>query len=139
MILTRSAVWTSLLIAVVVVVASGCATAGVPKPITSMQSIAGTWVGPASLPGGQNVPSARVEFKPDGSYAATAGAFQAWGKATVKDGALTMVPTNSTGGLDMVAGNRSSSASLSDRGGAMVLTGYGHSDKGPFYFELTKQ
>ena len=136
---TGNRIWAVLVIAVLAVTTASCATPGVPKPITSLQSIAGTWVGPASLPGGQNVPSARVEFKPDGSYSATAGAFQAWGKATVKDGALTLVPTNSTGGLDMVAGNRSSSASLSDRGGAMVLTGYGHSDKGPFYFELTKQ
>jgi hypothetical protein len=136
---TRSAVWTSLLIAVVVVAASGCATAGVPKPITSMQSIAGTWIGPASLPGGVNVPSARVTIAPDGTYSAIAGAFSAQGKAEIKDGALTMVPTSSTGGLAMVAGNRSSSASLTDRGGSMVLTGYGHSDKGPFYFELTKQ
>jgi hypothetical protein len=139
MILTRSAVWTSLLLAFLVVAASGCATAGVPRPITSMQSIAGTWVGPASLPGGVNVPSARVTIAPDGTYTVVGGAFSAQGKAEIKDGALTMVPTSSTGGLAMVAGNRSSSASLTERGGAMVLTGYGHSDRGPFYFELIKQ
>lgn len=136
---TSGGIWTTLLIAVLVIATAGCATSGVPKPITDLPSLAGTWVGPASLPGGLNVPSARIELKPDGSYSAQAGAFQAWGKATVKDGALTLVPTSSTGGLDAVAGNRSSSASLSDRAGAMVLTGYGHSDRGPFYFEVTKQ
>jgi hypothetical protein len=81
----------------------------------------------------------RVNIAPDGTYTAQGGAFSAQGKAEIKDGALTMVPTSSTGALAAVAGSRSSSASLTERGGAMVLTGYGHSDRGPFYFELTKQ
>ena len=54
----------------------------------------------------------------------------------------TAVPgaTSQTGGLSAVMGDSSASASLTERqGGTLVLTGYGKSDRGPFYFDVTKQ
>jgi len=49
-----------------------------------------------------------------------------------------LVATSKTGGLSAVMGDSSSSASLTERSGTLVLTGHGKSERGPFYFEVTK-
>jgi hypothetical protein len=140
MMLTRSGIWTSLLISLFVVSALGCVTAGVPKQIGAqdMQMLAGKWSGWLTLPTSQAV-TGTLTIAPDGTYSALAGAFVAEGKATIKDGNLSLVSTSKTGGLSTIMGASSSSASLTDRSGTLVLTGYGHSDRGPFNFEVTKQ
>jgi hypothetical protein len=129
----------ALLIALFVVSTLGCASSGVPKPIAAddMPKLAGKWAGMLTLPTGTAVPGT-LTLSPDGTYSASAGAFLAQGKATIKDGSLNLVATSQTGGLSAVMGSSSSSASLTDRSGTLVLTGYGHSDRGPFYFEVTK-
>ena len=138
MVFTRSGISAGLLIAVIVVSALGCATAGTPKQIgpNDMAMLAGTWGGMMSTPGAQSQ-TGTLQIMPDGSYTARGGAFMAQGKATIKDGNLELVPTFTTGAP---TAPRSSTATLSERGGAMVLTGYGHSDRGvPYNFEVTKQ
>jgi len=141
MIAGRSSVWTTLLITLFVVSTLGCASAGVPKPIgaNDMPMLAGKWSGMLTLPTATAVPGT-LTLSPDGTYSASAGAFMAQGKATIKDGALNLMATSQTGGLSAIMGDSSSSASLTERqGGTLVLTGYGKSDRGPFYFEVTKQ
>ena len=137
MVFTRSGVSAGLLIAVFVVAALGCATAGTPKQIgpNDMAMLAGTWGGNLSTPGAQTQ-TGSLQIMPDGQYTARAGAFMAQGKATIKDGQLELVPTMTTGGP---TAPRSSTATLSERGGVMFLTGYGHSDRGvPYNFEVSK-
>jgi formylmethanofuran dehydrogenase subunit C len=136
----RSSVWTSLLIALFVVSTLGCASSGVPKPIGAqeMPMLAGKWSGMLTLPTSTAVPGT-LTLSPDGTYSAEAGAFMAQGKATIKDGTLNLMATSKTGGLSAIMGDSSSSASLTERsGGTLVLTGYGKSERGPFYFEVTK-
>jgi len=121
--------------------AFGCASPGVRKPIGSndLASLAGTWVGTLTLPSGAPVVGTLV-ISPNGDYFTQTGAFVARGQTQVKDGNLVLVPTYTSGGLGLVTGERTSVATLSERpDGTLVLTGNGHSDTGPFSFEVTRQ
>jgi hypothetical protein len=137
----KTVVWNSLIAALVVTVL-GCASSGATKAIgpQDMPSLAGKWSGTLNLPGGGATAPGTLEITPDGSYTAMAGAFIAQGKAQIKDGSLTLVPTMTTGVGPGVRGPRTSSASLSERpDGTQVLTGYGHSDAGPFDFQVSRR
>ena len=139
MMLARSGISAGLLIAVFVASSLGCASMmGTPKQIgpNDMAMLAGKWSGMFSAPWGQAIPGT-IDIMPNGTYTARGGAFLAEGKATIEDGNLTLVPTMTTG---VPTRPRGSSASLTERsGGTLVLSGYGHSDRGPYNFEVTKQ
>jgi hypothetical protein len=126
-------------IVVFTAVAIGCASTGTQKALapSDMPALAGTWNGMLTPPSGLNTPGT-LTISPDGEYVARAGAFAAQGKAQVKDGALTLTSSSTSGGL--ATSQRTSTAKLSERpNGVLVLTGSGHSDAGPFNFEVTRQ
>ena len=143
MMIVRGA-WTSLLIAVFVVSALGCAISdmsksGVTKPIgpNDLPSLAGKWTGTVTLPSGQSE-FGTFELLSTGEYVAQAGAFNARGTAQVKDGNLALASTSTSGGLS--TGQRTSTASLSERpDGTLVLRGTGHSDRGPFSVDVSRR
>jgi hypothetical protein len=140
MVIRKSWVVTSLLM-VVTVAALGCAgaTSGNTKTIgpNDLPSLAGRWVGTITLPSGSSE-TGTWDLTPAGDYTTRAGAFAASGKAQVKDGGLLLTTTSTSGGMQ--TGTRTSTASLSETSdGKMVLTGRGHSDAGPFSFQVTKQ
>jgi len=131
--------WVFVLIAAVTVAAFGCATSGAAKPVmaSDLSALSGKWTGWVSLPGGGSVPGT-WELSPSGDYITRAGAFTAQGKAQVKAGALELTSTGGSGPLG--TGQRSATALLSEReGGMLVLRGHGHSNAGPFDFEVTRQ
>ncbi len=141
MVIRKSWVVTSLLMAVVTVAALGCAgaTSGTAKTIgpNDLVSLAGRWVGNITMPSGSSAPGT-WDLTPAGDYTTRAGAFSATGKAQVKDGKLQLTSTSMSGGA--ATGPRTSTASLSQReDGKLVLTGSGHADSGPFNFEVTKE
>lgn len=141
MVITKGRVWALLLIGVFTVSALGCASAGVSKAIgpNDLPSLAGKWVGTVMLPSGRSE-QGTMDMSANGDYAVQAGGFNATGKAQVKDGSLTLVPTTTSGGGGAMTGPRSSVASLSGRpDGALVLAGSGHSAAGPFNFEVVRQ
>jgi hypothetical protein len=79
-----------------------------------------------------------LTLSPNGDYVARLGAFVIQGKAEIKDGALMLTSTSTSGGL--TTGQRTSTATLSERpDGMLVLSGFGHSDSGPFNFEVTRK
>lgn len=141
MVTIRRPSWVSLMIAVVAAgIAVGCASTGTPKAIgpNDLPSLAGKWSGSVTLPSGRSGPGT-MEMSRAGDYSVQAAGFVAQGKAQVKDGGLTLVPTTTSGGGGAVTGPRSSTASLSERpDGSLVLTGSGHSSAGPFNFEFTR-
>jgi hypothetical protein len=102
-----------------------------------LSSLAGRWVGTVTPPSGRAIPGT-MDLSPNGDYVTRAGAFSAQGKSQVKDGALQLVSTSTTGGLS--TDQRTSTATLSQRSdGSLVLNGRGHSDAGPFDFEVVRQ
>src|SRR5262245_26159208 len=108
----------ALLILTLAAVTFGCASAGTSRAIGpgDLPSLAGTWSGtitPPSTGGGAMNSQGTLTLSPNGDYVARAGAFTAQGKAQVKDGALVMTSTSTTGGLS--TGTRTSTATLSDR------------------------
>jgi hypothetical protein len=130
---------TSLVIGVLALAALGCASAGTTKTLgpNDMSTLAGKWVGTLTPPSGKPIPGT-VEFSPNGDYVVRSGAFSGQGKAQVKDGGLHLVSTSTTGGL--TTGQRTSAATLSQRAdGMLVLRGSGHSDAGPFDYEVVRQ
>ena len=134
MVSARRGVWVFLLIAS----AFGCASSGVPKFIGSndLPSLAGTWTGWVNGPSGGAI-QATATLQSNGDYAVMGGAFSTKGKVVVKDGNLLLTSTSGTGAL--AAGERTSSATLSERSdGALVLTGFGHAVAGPFNFVLVR-
>ena len=135
----RRSTRTSCLIAVVALLALGCASAGTSKALgpNDLPTLAGRWVGTITPPSGKPVPGT-LDVSPNGDYVTRAGAFSAQGKAQIRDGALQMVSTSTTGGLS--TSPRTSAATLSERpDGTLVLRGSGHSDAGPFDFEVVRQ
>ena len=138
----KSGLWISMVLAVVTVSALGCASrsTGVPRTIgaNDLSSLAGTWAGTMTLPSG-NITRGTMEIAPTGEYVTRAGAFSAAGKAQVRNGNLVLVPAMTSGAGGAVTGARTSVASLTERpDGALVLTGTGHSEAGPFNFEVTR-
>jgi hypothetical protein len=134
-------VWISLLNAVLVVLALGCASSGGRKAIgpNDLPSLAGKWAGTIVLPSG-NTRRGTLDLSPTGDYVVQTAGFGAAGKAEVKDGQLVLVPTATSGGGGSMTGPRSSTASLSQRpDGALVLTGSGRSAAGPFGFDVVRQ
>jgi hypothetical protein len=132
--------WTVLFVALVFFV-TGCASSGkTAKAIgpNDLPSLAGKWSGSMKLPNGANA-YGTMDLMPNGDYAVQASGFSAQGKASVKDGNLVLVPISSSGGVDAVAGGRTSTAALTQRSdGTLQLTGFGHSNAGPFNFDVTK-
>ena len=141
MLTTRHGAWLS--IAVLVFLALGCASAGTPRTIApgDLASLSGVWNGtviPPSGGGGAMNQEGTMTLAANGDYTVRVGAFVTQGKAQVKDGALEMASTSTTGGL--TTSQRTSRATLSERpDGMLVLTGMGHSDAGPFNFEFTRR
>jgi hypothetical protein len=132
--------WLTIVVAAVII-ASGCASTGTPKAIgpNDLPSLAGRWSGTVTLPSGRSEPGT-LELLPSGDYAVQTRGFSAQGKAQVKDGSLTLVPTMTSGAGGAVTGPRSSVATLSERpDGTRVLSGSGHSSVGPFNFEVVRQ
>ena len=135
--------WVRLSIAVLAVVSIGCASTGTSKTIAQgdLPALAGTWAGSVTPPAGGTGAVANqgtLTLSPNGDYVARAGAFTAQGKAEVRNGALMLTSTSTSGG--MATGQRTSTATLSERSdGTMVLTGFGHSDAGPFNFEVSRR
>lgn len=131
--------WTVLFVAVTLSV-FGCASSGTAKAIgpNDLASLAGKWSGSMKLPSGANA-FGTMDLTPTGDYSVQASGFSAQGKATVKDGALVLVPTASSGPVAELSGPRTSTATLSERpDGTLQLTGFGHSNTGPFNFEVTR-
>ena len=141
MVITKGRVWALLLIGILTGSALGCASAGASKAIgpNDLPSLAGKWIGTVMLPSGRSEPGT-MDLSANGDYSVQTAGFTATGKAQVKDGSLTLVPTATSGGGGAMTGPRSSVASLSERSdGARVLTGSGHSAAGPFNFEVVRQ
>ena len=119
-----------LVIVLFTVAALGCAsTAAKPVAAKDLSSLAGKWSGWVRLPTGGSVP-ATLDLTPSGDYVTRAGAFMTQGKAQVKDGGLVMMSTGASGPLGISV--RTSTASLSERSGMLVLNGTGRGDAGPF-------
>ena len=139
MVTSKSSLWAPLLIAVGTLAALGCATSGESKAIApaELPALAGKWAGTVVLPSGRSVPGT-FELLPTGDYSTQASGFSAQGKAQVKDGNLALVSTSTSGGI--ATGQRTSLASLYERpDGMLMLRGNGHSDAGPFSFEVTRK
>jgi hypothetical protein len=124
-------------IAVCLLTALGCASTGAtPVAAKDVSSLAGTWQGWIRLTRGGSIP-ATFELTPIGDYVTRTGAFNTQGKAQIKDGAVVLVGTGGTGRLGV--SDRTSTASLAERDGTLILRGTGRDDIGPFDFEFTKQ
>jgi hypothetical protein len=131
--------WVFVVITAFTMAAVGCASSGTSKPVAAsdLPALTGTWTGWISLPTGGSVPGT-WELSPGGDYVTRAGAFTAQGKVQVKEGALVLTSTSGTGSLG--TNQRSATAVLSERAdGMLVLRGHGHSDAGPFDFEVVRQ
>ena len=128
----------SLCLAIVTVMAPGCATSEKPRAVTTAElpALAGQWTGTVVLPSGRSVPGT-FELAPTGDYSTQAGAFVARGKAQMKGGNLALTSTSTSGGA--ATGQRTSIASVYERSDGMLeLRGTGHSDAGPFSFEVRR-
>jgi len=139
MAISKHALAASLCLALAAAVALGCATSGQSKAIapTELPGLAGKWTGTVVLPSGRSVPGT-FELAPTGNYSTQAGGFSAAGKAQIKDGNLALTSTATSGGV--ATGQRTSIASLYERpDGMLLLRGNGHSDAGPFSFEVTRK
>jgi hypothetical protein len=140
MMTTNRSLWIFLFLGMLALSALGCATGGgTAKAIgpNDLPTLAGKWVGSVTPPSGRPIPGT-MDLSPAGDYVVRTGAFSAQGKAQAKDGGLQLVSTFTTGGLS--TGQRTSTATLSERSdGSLVLRGNGHSDAGPFDFEVVRQ
>jgi hypothetical protein len=126
-----------MLIGIVGMVAMGCASSGWPKFIghDELKSLTGTWQGGLMGPTGGLVPMG-VTVNADGTYVTAAENYSSQGTASVRDGTFVLQSTWTTVGQ---APERNAVATLSQRDdGALVLTGSGRSDAGPFSFVVTK-
>ena len=133
----RGGVCVSLAIVLITLAAFGCASSGAtPVAAKDVSSLAGKWTGWVRLPSGGSIPGT-LDVSPTGEYVTRAGSFTTSGKAQVKDGALVMVSTGGSGPLGI--NERTSTASLGERSGMLVLSGTGRADVGPFDFEFTRQ
>jgi hypothetical protein len=121
----------------------GCASPGTSRSLApgDLTMLAGTWNGTVTPPsgGGGIMPSeGTLTLSPNGDYLFQVGAIVSRGKAEIKSGALMLTSTSISGGL--ATAQRTSTASLSEgAGGMLVLRGFGHSDSGPFNFEVTRK
>ena len=140
MVSTKRGALVSLAIAIFTASALGCASSDTkPMATRDISSIAGRWVGSVTGPGG-TTSQGTVDIGTNGDYVLQAGAFAARGTASLKDGDIVFTPSYSSGSGAIRMGNRSSSASITERpDGTMVMTGFGHSDGGPFNFMATRQ
>ncbi len=126
-----------MLIGIVGMVAMGCASSGWPKFIgqDGLTSLTGTWQGGLIGQAGGLVPMG-VTVNPDGTYVTAAENYSSRGTASVRDGSFVLQPTGTPAGQ---APEQNAVATLSQRDdGALVLTGAGRSDAGPFSFVVTK-
>ena len=140
MVSMKSGVWVALALAIFTISALGCASSDT-KPVATrdLSSIAGRWVGSVTLPGGTTT-QGTLDVGTNGDYVLQAGAFAARGTASLKDGDVVFRPSYSSGPSATLLANRTSSASISTRpDGTLVMTGFGHSDGGPFNFMATRQ
>ena len=139
MVTIKARVWMPLLIGVFEVAAVGCATTGgASRTIgpNDLPSLAGKWNGTLTLASGTST-QGTLDMAPSGDYTVQAAGFSAAGRAQVRDGNLTLVPSATSGGGTV--GQRSSVASLSERSdGMLVLRGSGSSSSGPFNFEVMR-
>jgi hypothetical protein len=121
----------------------GCASSGPSRSLApgDLAVLAGTWNGTVTPPsGGGGVMPAEgtLTLSPSGDYVFQVGAIVSRGKAVIKDGALMLTSTSISGGL--ATAQRTSTATLSERpDGMLLLSGFGHSDSGPFNFEVTRK
>ena len=138
---TRGPVLGTLLIGLLVLAVSGCASS--PEPMApavpiDLPSLAGTWQGTASGPQGLSQPITMM-IAADGKYTTTGGVYTAQGTADVKDGKLVLTSTSTSGGQ---AGSRAATAVLTERRQPsqviQVLTGSGVSTSGPYQFEVSR-
>lgn len=137
--LNKRSPWAFVVITAFAMAALGCASSGTAKPVAAsdLPALSGKWTGWVSLPTGGSVPGT-WELSPGGDYVTRAGAFSATGKAVVKAGALELTSTSGSGPLG--TGTRTATAFLSEReDGMLVLRGHGHSNAGPFDFEVARQ
>ncbi len=152
MVIASRYTWTSLLIALVVLVtvfAFGCARSSTPQAGSNdpsalvgsrdMPSLAGRWVGNIYTFRNEKSTAGIWDLTPSGDYTTWASGFTATGKAAaMNDGNLVLTNTSTTRGTSTAPGT--GKASLSRRSdGVLVLTGYGQSDFGPFTFVMTRQ
>ena len=120
----------------------GCASPGTSRSLApgDLAMLAGTWNGTVTPPsgGGGIMPSeGTLTLSPNGDYVFQVGAIVSRG-AKIKGGALMLTSTSTSGGL--TTSQRTSTATLSERpDGMLVLSGFGHSDRGPFNFEVTRK
>jgi hypothetical protein len=118
---------------------SGCAsTADVGTPMAvgpdDVRKLAGPWQGYVSGTSGGGHP-ATLTIKPDGTYDIRGGAFSASGVMQAQDGRLIVTNTATSG---IPPEKRVSEAVVTAREGRWVITGHGHSDRGPFSYELIR-
>ena len=133
----------SVMIAILAISALGCASSSstnIARTIgpNDLSSLAGTWVGTMTVPSGSST-QGTLDITPAGEYVAQAGAFSAAGRAHIKDGNLVLIATTTSAGGGARTGGSASVASLSERrDGALVLSGTGHSETGPFNFAVMR-
>ena len=140
MVSIKSTAWVALALAIFTASALGCASSDAkPMATRDLSSIAGRWTGSVTLPGGTTT-QGTLDVGTTGDYVLQAGAFAARGTASLKDGDVVFRPSYSSGASATLLANRTSTASITTRpDGTMVMTGFGHSDGGPFNFMATRQ
>ena len=138
MVTTRRSACLMLTIVLFATVVIGCATGGPTTPVAvkDLSSLAGKWTGWIRTTGSGSIP-ATFELSPGGDYTTRTEGFNTVGKAQLKDNAIVLVGTGGSGRLGV--SGRTSTASIIERGGVLVMSGSGRDDIGPFDFEFTKQ
>ncbi len=131
----------TMLIGVLAVSVLGCATgSSTAKAVApgDVKSLAGTWNGTVTGPGGKPISGVELQVSSDGTYTMLGGGFTSRGTFQVKDGKLMSTSTYTSGGV--ATGQRTAVTELSERaGGVQVLSGMGHADVGPFSYEFTRR
>lgn len=117
----------------------GCATGGASTPravdAADVPRLAGGWQGYAASASGQQH-TALITINRDGTYYGQFGAFTTSGTVQARDGRLVITATATSG---IPADKRVSEAVLTERADRWVITGYGHTDGGPFSYEVSRQ
>jgi hypothetical protein len=104
------------------------------QAVTDVKALAGKWKGWGTGSSGSGFPI-EVQINADGSYTSQMESGRGSGTFKVADGKITTSGQLSGPNPTPTA----SQVTLTTKAGKQVLTGQGHSDRGPYSFELTKE
>ena len=122
-----------------------CASRGTPAatsevPVTAVtaaeiNALAGKWHGWLTERSGYTVP-VQVDVSPDGTYASRIGTASGSGAFRVVDGKI--LTSGHLSGPQAPVSDRTSVATLVMKNGRPMLVGEGHTERGPYSYELTR-